>query len=54
VVESALDVYAAVGKATMLNKTYTIAVSDGVLNIGFVKNGGTKNPMIAAIEIVGL
>ena len=54
VVESALDVYAAVGKATMLNKTYTIAVSDGVLNIGFVKNGGAKNPMIAAIEIVGL
>jgi hypothetical protein len=53
VVESALDVYAAVGKATMLDKTYTVIVSDGVLNIGFAKNGGAKNPMIAAIEIIG-
>ncbi len=53
VVELALDVYAAVGKATALDKTYTITVSDGVLNIAFAKNGGTKNPMIAAIEIVG-
>ncbi len=51
VVESALDVYATVGKAIALDKTYTISVSDGVLNIAFAKNGGAKNPMVSAIEV---
>jgi hypothetical protein len=49
--ETALDVYATVGKAVALNKNYTVTVTDGVLNIAFAKNGGTKNPMIAAIEV---
>ena len=49
VVESALDVYALAGKATALNRSYTVIVSDGVLNIGFVKVTG--NPMVSAIEV---
>ena len=49
VVENALDVYALAGKATALNRTYTVIVSDGVLNIGFVKVTG--NPMVSAIEV---
>jgi hypothetical protein len=49
IVESALDVYALAGKAIALDRTYTAAVNDGVLNIGFVKVTG--NPMVSAIEV---
>ncbi len=49
VVESALDVYAVAGKATALNRTYTVTVNDGVLNIGFVIVTGS--PMVSAIEV---
>ncbi len=50
-VENALDVYATVGKGTLLQRSYTVTVSDGVLNIGFAKNGGSKAPMVSAITV---
>ncbi|MGC8780124.1 MAG: malectin domain-containing carbohydrate-binding protein, partial [Anaerolineae bacterium] len=50
-VENALDVYAVVGKGTLLQRSYTVTVSDGVLNIGFAKNGGSKAPMISAVLV---
>lgn len=50
-VENALDVYAMAGKGTLLQRSYTVTVSDGVLNIGFAKNGGNKAPMISAIAV---
>jgi hypothetical protein len=51
VVESALDVYAAAGSARALERTYTVTVTDGVLNIGFAKNGGSLPPMVSAIAV---
>jgi hypothetical protein len=51
VVETALDVYAAAGSASALDRIYTVAVADGVLNIGFARNGGTLPPMVSAIEV---
>jgi hypothetical protein len=51
VVESALDVYATAGSATALERTYTVTVTDGVLNIGFAKKGGSRPPMVSAIAV---
>ncbi len=51
VVENALSVYGTVGSATALEKTYTTTVTDGVLNIAFAQNGGSKLPMVSAIRI---
>ena len=51
VVETALSVYSAVGKAVAHDKIYAISVSDGILNIVFAKNGGTKNPMVSAVQV---
>ncbi|WP_423225167.1 S8 family serine peptidase [Candidatus Amarolinea aalborgensis] len=51
IVENALSVYGQVGKAVALDKVYTVAVSDGVLNIAFAKNGGTLNPMVSAVQV---
>lgn len=51
VVESALDVYALVGTAVALDRSYTTNVTDGLLTITFAKNGGRKSPMVSAIEV---
>lgn len=51
IVESNMSVYGQVGKAVALDKVYTIAVTDGVLNISFVKVSGTKNPIVSAIQV---
>jgi thermitase len=51
VVEAGLDVYKLAGKATALDKVYLVTVSDGVLNIDFVKVSGSKSPMVSAIEV---
>jgi hypothetical protein len=52
VVENALDLYAAVGKAAALDRVYTASVSDGVLNIVFAKTGGSrKEPQVSAIAV---
>ena len=50
-VESALSIYGLVGRATALDRAYAVTVNDGALNISFVRNGGRKNPAVAAIEI---
>ncbi len=50
-VELALDVAKAVGKAVALDRTYTVTVSDGVLDITFIKVGGRYAPMVSAIEV---
>jgi len=50
-VESALDLYAVAGAATALDRTYTVIVSDGILNIGFAQAGGTLAPVVSAIEV---
>ncbi|MBK9092960.1 MAG: hypothetical protein IPM84_09305 [Anaerolineae bacterium] len=50
-VESALSIYGLVGRATALDRVYAVTVNDGALNISFVRNGGRKNPAVAAIEI---
>ncbi len=56
VVESSLDVYMrAGGRYLAWDKTYTnITVTDGQLNIQFDKASGSRDPMIAAIEVVGV
>ncbi|MBK9092955.1 MAG: hypothetical protein IPM84_09280 [Anaerolineae bacterium] len=51
IVEPNMSVYGQAGKAVALDKVYTIAVTDGVLNISFVKVSGTKNPIVSAIQV---
>jgi hypothetical protein len=51
VAESALDIYALAGKAAALNRTYSVNVTDGVLNVIFAQNGGTYTPVVSAIEV---
>ena len=51
IVENSLSVYGTVGSATALDRTYTVTVADGVLNIAFAQNGGTKLPMVSAIQV---
>lgn len=51
-VESALDIYAAVGANTPLVKSYTAKVTDGRLEIDFIHK--VQNPTISALEIVRL
>ena len=48
VVESALDIYARVGKNTALDRQYNAQVSDGLLQITFAKSGASrKTPVIS-------
>lgn len=49
--ENQLDLYALVGRATALERTYQTTVADGLLQIDFVKNGGRRSPIVAAIAI---
>ena len=52
IVENALDVRALVGLAYALDRTYTVTVSDGLLEVGFAKaTGATLDPVISAIEV---
>ncbi len=51
VLENALEVLAVAGKATAYDKTYTVTVADGLLNIAFAQNGGSYKPMVSAIEV---
>lgn len=51
-VETSLDVYRQVGKATALDKAYATTVNDGILNIAFAKVSGRKSPMVSAVEVV--
>jgi hypothetical protein len=50
-VENALDIYAVAGSATALERTYTVVVSDGILNIGFAQAGGSLAPVLSTIYI---
>ncbi|CAM3349071.1 T9SS type A sorting domain-containing protein [Zobellia roscoffensis] len=55
-VEDNLDVFASVGADALLVRTHSIFVTDGVLNIDFSaleSDGGSRHPIINAIEIVG-
>ncbi len=46
------SIYTLVGKATALDKTYTVTVTDGLLNIAFAKGpGASRTPAISAIEV---
>ena len=51
VVENALDVLAQAGRATALEKTYNVNVSDGELTIHFRPYGRSRPPMVAAVEV---
>lgn len=52
VVEPSLSVYGVVGKNAAFDKTYTVAVSDGLLVIGFARApGASKEPVVSAIEV---
>lgn len=52
-VESALSIYSSAGgKYRALERAYTATVTDGVLNIAFVKSANSKNePIVSAIEV---
>ena len=51
-VESSLCIYCAAGRAVAYDRTYTVTVNDGILNITFAKVGAAAyNPMISAIEV---
>jgi cell division septation protein DedD len=52
VVENALDLYAAAGKNVALDRTCTVAVGDGVLNIAFARNGGSNDPIVSSIQVM--
>ncbi len=44
--------YALAGKYTALDKTYTVTVTDGLLNIAFAKGrGASRTPAVSAIEV---
>lgn len=49
--ENQLDIYALVGRATALERTYQTTVADGLLQIDFARNGGRRSPIVAAIAI---
>ncbi len=51
IVENALDIYAVAGKGALVQRSYTVTVSDGILNLGFAKSGGSKAPMVSAILV---
>jgi subtilisin family serine protease len=51
VVEDALDIYSLVGKSAALDRSYSVTVTDGVLNIAFARNGGGNDPVVSAIEV---
>ncbi|QQS01229.1 MAG: hypothetical protein IPK37_01720 [Austwickia sp.] len=44
-----VDIVGAVGRATAYDRTFAVDVTDGVLNLGFVKV--VDNPLIAAVEV---
>ncbi len=45
-------IYALAGKNTALDKTYTVTVSDGLLNIAFAKGSGARRtPAVSAIMV---
>lgn len=50
-VETGLDVAKLVGKAVNYDKSYTVTISDGVLDVAFVKVSGRYSPMVSAIEV---
>jgi hypothetical protein len=51
-VETAFSIYGQVGRFVALDKTYQVTVTDGLLNIVFVKYGSSrKNPIVSAIEV---
>ena len=53
VVESSLSVFGLVGKAVALDRTYTVSVTDGLLNIAFAKAAGASStPDVSAIQVV--
>ena len=47
---SNLDVYALVGKNTALDRSFTVVVTDGVLDVSFIAQRGDK-PIINAILV---
>lgn len=56
-VEDNLDVFAQVGAEAVLTRTHIVNVTDGELEIDFsslASNGGTRHPIINAIEILGI
>ncbi|WP_289039705.1 malectin domain-containing carbohydrate-binding protein [uncultured Zobellia sp.] len=55
-VEDNLDVFALAGADALLVRTHSVSITDGVLNIDFsalASDGGSRHPIINAIEIVG-
>ncbi len=56
IVESALSIYGQAGRFTALDKTYSVTVNDGVLNIAFAKSTVVSSslwPIVSAIEVRG-
>lgn len=52
VVEPALNLFTEVGRYKALDRVYTVAVTDGVLNIAFAKTGGSaKEPIVNAVKV---
>ncbi|MQA26206.1 MAG: chitinase [Micromonosporaceae bacterium] len=50
---SAFDIFAACGKFTACDRTFSATVSDGQLNVAFTMNGGANYGTISGIEITG-
>ena len=51
VVLTAFDIFAACGRLTACDRTFTVAVADGQLNVGFTMNGGAGYGTVSAIEV---
>lgn len=52
-IESNFSVWAAVGSATAIDRTYTTTVTDGLLTIAFARGSGArKDPSVSAIQVV--
>src|SRR5262249_55006641 len=48
---TAFDIFASCGGFTACDRTFTVTVSDGQLNVGFNMNGGANYGTISAIEV---
>jgi hypothetical protein len=51
-VEVAIDILNGMAHRTVVDRTYTTTVTDGVLNIGFSVVSGSCNPIVSTIEVM--
>lgn len=51
IVENTLNIWSLVGQYNALDRVYQTTVSDGILNIMFIQNGGSYVPLVNAVGV---